>query len=422
MVITSYGTGARPLIRCGENKRILASNGPPSLYDYIALIDIEARCYIGDPSDPGYLGANGSRSAGIEVGWPGAHWFLVEGCKFQFFAGVNLGEQDPRVIGSTGPRFGTVYWRRNVITECWGSKQFGGTGIVGNSWLNVYFHDNIWNECANSPRGDASWIMPPGDPTAWSATPPVGPANSHNIYWNFGNYITEFKNNISTNAQYNNYKSRGATNITNSFFARGSQATEQKSGVAATANIGEFGYYTGGTVCNDNVCIEQRSQYWPGSGHSDAGGSGFWFLGYDTPVGISPFEGKRNLIANSQLYNVDGIGITIGAGCVNSTITDNVIFKCFQGIQDLGTGNITSPNKIDLDGDNAEFSFPSPNNAFLGKYNVSLGGADDFDAFMLEACKQSKDNWHPAYTAPAINDFMRRQFGMVELGVDGGRR
>jgi hypothetical protein len=50
-------------------------------------------------------------------------------------------------------------------------------------------------------------------------------------------------------------------------------------------------------------------------------------------------------------------------------------------------------------------------------YNAALGGEATFDAFIVEARKQSKLNWSPAYTAAAVNNWIRQGFDMPQLDV-----
>ncbi len=46
----------------------------------------------------------------------------------------------------------------------------------------------------------------------------------------------------------------------------------------------------------------------------------------------------------------------------------------------------------------------------VATYNLSLGGTESFEAFALEVRRQSKTNWRPAYTAQAVNAYIREGF------------
>ncbi|HZL72111.1 MAG TPA: hypothetical protein VFC86_06610, partial [Planctomycetota bacterium] len=55
-------------------------------------------------------------------------------------------------------------------------------------------------------------------------------------------------------------------------------------------------------------------------------------------------------------------------------------------------------------------AYPDPSRDEV-TYQVSLGGTATFAAFIAEARLQSKANWRPAYTADGINDYIRAGFG-----------
>lgn len=52
-------------------------------------------------------------------------------------------------------------------------------------------------------------------------------------------------------------------------------------------------------------------------------------------------------------------------------------------------------------------------------YNQSLGGTASNDEFMDEVVLQSRQNWRPAYTADAVNDYIRAGFGLSEYPYGG---
>lgn len=48
----------------------------------------------------------------------------------------------------------------------------------------------------------------------------------------------------------------------------------------------------------------------------------------------------------------------------------------------------------------------------IGKYNTTLGGTNDTEAWLAGCLQQSKWNWRPAYTARGYNDYIRAGFNM----------
>jgi len=63
---------------------------------------------------------------------------------------------------------------------------------------------------------------------------------------------------------------------------------------------------------------------------------------------------------------------------------------------------------------NEEIDFTDPTRT-VESYYSSLGGDGTFEGFIEEARQQSKANWNPAYTASAVNDYVREGFDISEL-------
>jgi hypothetical protein len=58
-----------------------------------------------------------------------------------------------------------------------------------------------------------------------------------------------------------------------------------------------------------------------------------------------------------------------------------------------------------------QVQFPDPNRT-IASYSASIGKERSLAAFLAEARLQSKANWRPAYTAAAVNAYIRAGFGM----------
>jgi len=195
-----------------------------------------------------------------------------------------------------------------------------------------------------------------------------------------------------------------------------------------------YGYNAGLCTIADNVFQEGRlvGTVAPWGG---AGGVGIEIVpvtndtGQDTDI-------LRNIFANNVLAAIDsGPAINIAPNSKNNRVNNNRCALWGQGKffnQDAGTGNATttlSGNIVDSNGNGFEdtsglamstYGWLNPTYT-LADYGTSVGIASStFDKVMAEVILQSKDNWRSAYTAPAVNDFFRTQFGMTLLGVDGG--
>ena len=68
-----------------------------------------------------------------------------------------------------------------------------------------------------------------------------------------------------------------------------------------------------------------------------------------------------------------------------------------------------------------QVTYPSPDRTIAG-YNQSLGGTATTEAFMTETLEQARHNWRPAYTADAVNNYIRAGFGMSEYMPPGQAR
>ena len=113
-----------------------------------------------------------------------------------------------------------------------------------------------------------------------------------------------------------------------------------------------------------------------------------------------------------------GVGIEIEAG-FTETFTNNIFFKWPNPIVDQtgGTVTYTGYNVQDATGANnlgAPEPFPNPGRT-VGTYYDSIVGSSGHKSsdFIAAARGQSKDNWNPALTAAAVNDYIRAGFGIT---------
>ncbi len=77
------------------------------------------------------------------------------------------------------------------------------------------------------------------------------------------------------------------------------------------------------------------------------------------------------------------------------------------------TPGVTNLQLIDNDIDLAAAMYHDPSRT-VGSYYASIGGANDAAAFLAEARNMSKANWNTAFTADAVNDYIRAGFARAE--------
>ena len=87
-----------------------------------------------------------------------------------------------------------------------------------------------------------------------------------------------------------------------------------------------------------------------------------------------------------------------------------------QGWFRSGGAALSLAQWIELSGETgatlAKVTFRDPQRT-TATYNATLGGEASFQAFIAAALKQSRSNWRPAYTAAAVNRYIRQGFEIV---------
>ncbi len=149
----------------------------------------------------------------------------------------------------------------------------------------------------------------------------------------------------------------------------------------------------------------------------------------DTPVAdVSNLSVERNLFKSiaqprkDPLVNMDTLALnasTITGNAYNSHVASDAWFRVdgqsMPFSEWLETSSETSAQTTDV-------TFEDPTRS-IASYNASLGGAATFEAFIAEARKQSRDQWRLAYTADAVNDYIRAglrptsDLGSVQIGA-----
>jgi hypothetical protein len=80
-----------------------------------------------------------------------------------------------------------------------------------------------------------------------------------------------------------------------------------------------------------------------------------------------------------------------------------------------GVGTIAFPEWVTASGDSGsearQRTYPDPGRT-IETYAASLGLGASLDAFLAQARLQSRTNWHPEYTARAVNDYIRGGFSI----------
>ena len=353
ILISSYGTGARPVIDSGSQEGFHNVGGTTN---NIAFVGLEFYAGARDPNSSEFSIAAANSS------YSGMNWttkasnILIEDCKFSFYA-VDIGMAEPNGV----PSYSNIALRRNIIVDAYSpishSQGIYMEGVNGLLLEGNLFDHNGWNTS-----------VPGADPTIYN----------HNIYIQTSSGPTILRDNISANASSHGAQVRPGGIVTNNLFVH---------------NPIELLIGGGPSNVSENVISE-------GNDISPTLPRGFGIY-------VDPSSGsiqiRNNIITHEASGFSYGHGITLAAGTLGDIATNNIIYKWDNPIVDTGTGNITSPNAINLT------TYLDPNRT-VETYNASLHNSPTLIAFLAAARDQSKGNWNRQYTAGAVNEYIRAGF------------
>jgi hypothetical protein len=358
MLISSYGSGPRPLVEPNPNVNdtgIGSLGGPGRGGDFLAVVGIEFYNYTRDPTNPSFDPTNpdiqGTRFLNPVT------WLLIEDCKFSFFQ--NNIDVDLHLNPTPNS---SVNIRRNVIVDAYSIDNHAG-GIYLDSVASPIIEENVI------------------DHNGWNASVTGADATkfNHNIYIQSTSGPAIVRGNIIADASANGLQAREGGLIDNNLFVHNPIAGF----VAGTASS------VTQNVILDGINVVDIANSWGFFVNSAASGS----------VVLDNITAGSNSASPEFASGVE-------SGNSDVTLVNNIVYAWGAGeIFDRGSGDTITPNEINAAG------YPDPNRS-VGSYNFSLGGAPTLDAFLLQARLQSKDNWHVQYTADAVNDYIRQGFGM----------
>ncbi|WLT30367.1 chitobiase/beta-hexosaminidase C-terminal domain-containing protein [Geothrix sp. PMB-07] len=351
MVVSSYGSGARPvMITNGGQDGIYAFGGGPSHNQVMSHV-----CFIGldlyrSERDPDSLAFNASPGDTQAVNWlEGSVNLLFEDCRFRF-AQVTF----QRDAAAAYP-LKNVRLRRCHFLDTYGDHA-QGTYIQG-------VDDLLIEGCIT-------------DHTGWNTSPKVH--DGQPSMFNQSLYIQEtratgaiVRDNIVLRPACGGIQLRPGGVVEDNLVVR-----------APIAILCAFG----GTVLN-NVVLQGTDLSPDSEGHRGWGID----VNFDDPTSTSVLC-SRNVVAHLDGSNDNSHSIMSLSARV--TYDHNIVYQ--WGVQPA----FETPGPF-LDG-----------NRSVASYNQLQGGPGTLDAFISEVRAQSKDHWQDAYTAHAVNTYIRAGFGM----------
>lgn len=381
ILLSSYGTGARPLLKTTPNvdtAPVIGSLNVGNLNN-VAIVGIELYCYTRNPADPGYNASTKDieHTAIYLVASSGTsfNYLLIEDCKIRFYAlGISI-------VWSAFNSNANVFIRRNVITD-----SYSDTGHSQGCYLQSVGHPTFFQNVWDANGADIF---------------------SRNVYIEQSCGPASVDQEISTNSGSEGLQLRTGGTMTNSLFvlnAIGFDVGHQLDADGAPT-------IHSATVTN-NVVMQSKDIGANPRAHGiqilNATGSGI--------------QVTNNIVSQMTpgTGGGDGTGIILDGNTASCVCTGNIIYKWDNGILNNGTGNTVSPNDVDLAGTNNNPGGAAPREPFvaptrtLGSYYGSIGGSPTTAAGFITAARlQSKDNWNPALIADAVNTYIRAGFASI---------
>lgn len=382
MLITGYGEGPRPIIN-GQGFFYSGTNQSDTFsLNHLALVGIDFRAVIG------------VYGKGIDL-LGGVNNLLIEGNSFSDYrVQFQMGKQ------SVGVPVQNVTIRRNTFSNA--REQ----GLLLNDVQGLVFEENI----VDSSGYGGGYGTETGEegPTIFK----------HNVYLNHNKNVT-IRNNIFSRGS--NFGLKLAANsgepgsftdfvVENNLFFNNGFSTSHSSGL--TPGITTY-MFQRGTVRN-NVFTELGREF--------VGGSKQDMAAYLQNMEDVQFVG--NVFAHKPAF-ADNPMFMWGQDDRHKdiTISESIVFDWNLGEGRPSTryfedgaytpeplpGGVTnlqlSNNQIDVPAEN----YADPTRT-VGSYNVTLGGTSSAADFLLTARSMSKANWNTAYTADALNSYIRAGF------------
>lgn len=389
ILISSYGTGARPLLKTSSTTPAVGSFGGCEGGRFIAVVGLEFYAYKRDPDSPDYVPGDEAEYLGTRF-LNATPWTLIEDCKISFYQ-TNVSYNVLTYVGA-----GALIFRRNVILNAYSITDAHTQGIGAvNRVSYLLLEENLFSN------------------NGWNAT--IGAAVrtifDRNVYLAVTTVNVVARGNISTYSSAEGYQFRTGGVIYNNL------SVQNSNGFDLGHQQSDSGVPTSGSVVTYNVIQESND-----IDASNPRGQGISVL-Y-----ASSNEIRYNIVVNSDADIVTNVrAILFDAQSDNNTVEDNV-FCNLQGrpvVSDSGSGNVLTDNILNegtsdtCDG----LGFADPTRT-VGTYNAQIPGCASLpggctatlDAFLTSAQAQSKDNWNPYLQACAVNDWIRAGFNLAEQG------
>lgn len=430
MIFSSYGSGPRPILSKGGNEIQVITDPSNTAYRYLVFADFELYDAEKDPNSPRFLGPNQPLS-GVKLVAP-VEDVLLEDLYIRFGG----------IVADTGVRIQNLAVRRCVIVDNYSTNSHA-QGIYANNVDNLLIEENVfdhdgWNDQVTGGGATIynhnaylqytnTGVVFRGNISARASSHGVhqrsGGLNEDNLYLqnplvqfgyskgtsgNYGPFSGTFQNNVILDSRDIDSSNRRAiglvlaclrnATITNNIVAH------QRTGTGGARGIN---YDNAGTSCisADGVAITNNIVYdWT----SSAGSMG---TNFQSQTGLT--YGNMTIKGN-QLDQPSGTIISIPSSSIGAFSVSN---NTFYGSNAFSPGSTFATWEATLSSTSDSFQDPQwadparDLQSYMTSIGVpSTGYQDALSKFLSTARQQTKGNWLTAYTADAVDKYIRAGF------------
>lgn len=441
-VVASYGQSKqRPLLKTGANGGINVVN----YFHYLTVIGIHFYAHTRDFNSSEFSSQDGNNGFNLYVrDTDTGNGLLIEDCCFRFYKN--------NVIQGPGTLYDIVI-RRNLVLDNysnsshsqgmytknvslileenifdhngWFKQQIGSGNEQDSGQATMYNHNTYYTNAQGVTFRRNMFMRPSSMGNKWTAN--NGIASARDIIIDNNLYIDgEIGIGIGGNETEPPHRFKNVTITNNVITDIGfSRPTNRTLGWCLAINDWDLGSVT------NNLFMHQASQdiknvyaiHLQGETQdvSIKGNIAHGIISNSELLILTDGSTKKNIsiMENKwQCQNEETTLLETNGSLTNYSFANNTYFsKRPQGEWFRVSGNYTDiTGWINASGEtNAqaqEYSFPDPTRT-IEKYHESLGKDPSIVSFISESRKQSKFNWRIAYTAGAVNEWLRSGFGII---------
>lgn len=391
ILVGVYGEGDRPLMMTPSDNWARKSFG--DAVKHVAFVGLHFYAYNRDPNRSGFVSDASKRSSGVlnqgAIVFLGKHEdLLVEDCLLEYFKFA--------LVFQSGDYHGymkNINVRRTIVRNCYGhwDSKYGGhsSGMYVEK-----VQDMLIEECVFDHNG-------------WNTK--VGGANrtkfNHNIYVQSNSSRVNVKNSIMARGSSHGLQLRGGGDVENNLFVKNAIAFFVAQGPSiASLNVvlqsddiasdAQRGGAIGTLHCEHaqilNNIVSQRE-----STNTNSPAIGIFYDG----ATASRMSGKpyKVTIKGNKVYKWPFSG---GKRAINIGTSSATVLADTGNLLDKASGGSSDPAWIDPSRD-------------VASYMKSIGQTASLEAFLNKATSRPRGQWAEAYSADAVNDYIRKGFDVL---------